>query len=42
MAKALEEHIGAERDGALSRYRDVLWTIRGIFKEADERNYDHG
>lgn len=35
------ERVGADRDGALSRYHGVLRSFRWIVMAADERNAGH-
>lgn len=37
-AKRMEEHIGAERDGALSCYHGLLQSVREVVKATDEPN----
>lgn len=40
-AKTSNDHILAERDGALPRYHGVLGSVRGVGKAADERIASH-
>lgn len=40
-AKASEERIVAEQDGALLRYHGVVRSIRGIIKASEERHAGH-